>query len=156
MTDYNKCPRCGGEIYRERDSMSGTLYLTYSCMSCDWLEEENAGTATWKVLHDDNERQKAELPVEPVPGNSENTSPASAPDVPSLTASHPRASPTPVSRPQASSHRMSGPAAVPSPRPTSEPETKSKWHWVWPYVICLIIGLIVRMYFWDDFKAAFG
>lgn len=125
MSDYNKCPRCGGEIYKLRDSMSGTVYLTYSCMSCDWLEEENAGTAMWKVLHDHNEP-----PV-----------------------SEPEALLPPVSEPQAASPRVPEPLAL-TPT-ASTPEPKPRWRWFWPYVVSVLIALAIRHYFWGGLRSPF-
>jgi len=59
MTD--ECPRCGAPVaLEEQDSSSGTMWRTYACTRCNWFEDVNEGTATWKLLHDHNEAREAE------------------------------------------------------------------------------------------------
>jgi hypothetical protein len=59
MTHNDECPKCGGALLREQNTMTGTKWITYSCTRCDWWEDVDEGKALWKMLSEVREEQKA-------------------------------------------------------------------------------------------------
>jgi len=55
---YDRCPKCGGDIYTEKDSSSGRVMREYTCSKCHWSDFADEGTALWQILSDDREEQE--------------------------------------------------------------------------------------------------
>ena len=60
MSNFSFCPGCGGPLQVEQDSMTGTMWRTYTCSRCGWSEDVNEGKATWKIMHNHNEALEVE------------------------------------------------------------------------------------------------
>ena len=59
MTHYDECPKCGGAVLREQNTMTGEKWIAYSGTRCDWWEDVNEGKALWKMLSEAREEQAA-------------------------------------------------------------------------------------------------
>ncbi len=40
---YEKCPKCGGEVLREKHTGTGRQVREYDCLRCGWSEIEDEG-----------------------------------------------------------------------------------------------------------------
>ncbi|MBL6936175.1 MAG: hypothetical protein ISR48_12275 [Alphaproteobacteria bacterium] len=56
---YDICPKCGGTLEVEKDTMTGTEWRTYLCSACGWEKDVKVGKALWKALSDARKEEKA-------------------------------------------------------------------------------------------------
>lgn len=55
---YDKCPKCGGEVETEKNTMTGRLIREYYCVSCKWSDFVDEGPAMWKILSNESEDEE--------------------------------------------------------------------------------------------------
>ena len=60
---YEKCPKCGGDVLREKHTGTGRQVREYDCFRCGWSETVDEGPALWTIMseaaEDDEPEQEA-------------------------------------------------------------------------------------------------
>ncbi len=61
---YEKCPKCGGEVLREKHTVTGRQVREYDCFRCGWSEVVDEGPALWTILSEAADGEEPEQEAE--------------------------------------------------------------------------------------------